>query len=96
MGLESFPTRGLTPIDIRAVRVISTALGWEVEIARSAEREVFALIIPSSCDELVFALTNEQGEYILTKYWHYPEPSREVVRGSLEAALAALPRPATA
>ncbi len=92
MGLENFPTRGLTPIDIRAVRVISTALGWEVEIARSTEREAFALIIPASCDDLVFALRNEQGEYILTKFWYYPEPPREVVRGSLEATLAALPR----
>ncbi len=92
MGLERFPTRGLTPIDIRAVKAISTALGWGVEIARSAERGVFSLIIPSLCEDLVFALTNEQGEYILKKYWHYPEPPREVVRGSLKAALAALPR----
>ena len=43
MGLESFPTRGLTPIDIRAVRVISTALGWEVEIARSTVMREFGL-----------------------------------------------------
>jgi hypothetical protein len=86
-----FSTRGLTPIDIRAVKAASTALSWEVEIARSAEREAFALIIPATCDDLVFALTNEQGEYILTKYRHYPEPPNEVVRGSLEAALAALP-----
>ena len=92
MGLKRLPTRGLTLIDIRAVTVVSTALGWGVEIARSAEREVFALIIPSSCEDLVFALTNQQGEYILTEYWHYPEPPREVVRGSLKAALAALPR----
>ncbi len=92
MGLKRLPTRGLTPIDIRAVTVVSTALGWGVEIARSAEREVFALIIPSSCEDLVFALMNEQGQYILTEYWHYPEPPREVARGSLKAALAALPR----
>ncbi len=92
MSLLEFPPRGLTPIDIRIVKVVSAALGWEVEIGRSPEFEAFALITPRSHEDIVFTLAKEQSEYVLTKYGYYPEPPYELVRGSLEAALAALPR----
>ena len=92
MNVLQFPVKGLTPTDIRVVKVVSAALGWEVEIAQCAEREAFALIIPCYCGDLVFTLTNELGEYVLTKYGYHPEPPHEVVRGSLEAAMAALRR----
>ena len=39
MNVIEFPTRSLTPIDIRAVKVVSAALGWGVQIDRSAESE---------------------------------------------------------
>lgn len=92
MNVLQFPVKGLTPTDIRVVKVVSAALDWEVEIAQCAGREAFALIIPSYCGDLVFTLTNELGAYVLTKYGYYPEPPYEVVRGSLEAAMAALRR----
>lgn len=92
MSVIRFPTRGLSPIDIRVANVVSAALNWEIEIARGPECDVFALIIPCSCENLVFSLTKERREYVLTKHWHYPEPPREVMRGSLEAALTALPQ----
>ena len=92
MSVIEFPTRGLTPIDIRIVKVVSAALGWEVEIGRSAESEAFALITPRSHEDIVFTLAKEQGEHVLTKYGYYPEPPYELARGSLEVALAALPR----
>ncbi|MCZ6863638.1 MAG: hypothetical protein O7I42_25855 [Alphaproteobacteria bacterium] len=92
MNIMQFPTSGLTAIDIRVVKVVSTALSCEVEIARNSEDETFALIIPCSGGDLVFTLTKEQSEYVLTKYGYYPEPPHKVVTGSLEAALAALPR----
>ena len=92
MSVIQFPTRGLTPIDIRVVKLVSAALSWEAEIARSAEYEAFALITPDAGGDLVFVLTKEQGECVLTKYGYYPEPPDVVVRGSLEATLLALPR----
>jgi len=55
MSLLEFPPRGLTPIDIRIVKVVSAALGWEVEIGRSAESEAFALITPRSHEDIVFS-----------------------------------------
>jgi hypothetical protein len=92
MSVIEFPTRGLTSIDIRIVKVVSVALGWEVEIGRSAESEAFALITPRSYEDIVFTLMKEQGEYVLTKYGYYPEPPYELARGPLEIALVALPR----
>jgi hypothetical protein len=92
MSVLEFPTRGLTPIDIRVVKVVSASLGWEVEIGRSAEYEAFALITPGSHEDIVYTLEKEQGEYVLTKYGYYPEPPFELARGSLETALVALPR----
>ena len=96
MSVIEFPTRGLTPIDIRVVKVVSAALGWEVEIGRSADYEAFALIIPCSHEDIVFTLVKEHGEHVLTEYGYYPEPPYERVRGSLETALMALPRPVAA
>ena len=93
MSILEFPTRSLTPIDIRVVKMVSAALGWEVEIGRSADSEAFALITPRSHEDIVFTLEKERGEYVLTKYGYYPEPPCELTRGSLEAALMALPRP---
>jgi len=87
-----FPTRGLTPIDIRVVKVVSAVLGWEVEIGRSADHEAFALITPRSHKDIVFTLERERSEHVLIKYGYYPEPPYELARGSLEAALVALAR----
>ena len=92
MSVLEFPTRSLTPIDIRVIKMVSSALGWEVEIGRSAEAEAFALITPSGHEEIVFTLEKDRGEYVLTKFGYYPEPPCELTRGSLEAALMALPR----
>ncbi len=92
MSVLEFPTKGLTPIDICVIKVVLAALGWEVEIGRSADYEAFALIIPCSDEDIVFTLAKEQGEYVLTKYGYYPEPPYELTRGSLETALMALPR----
>ncbi len=92
MSLLEFPPRGLTPIDIRIVKVVSAALGWEVEIGRSAESEAFALITPRSHEDIVYTLAKEQDEHVLTKYGYHPESPYQLARGSLEAALAALPR----
>jgi hypothetical protein len=92
MSVIEFPTKGLTPIDIRVVKVVSAALGWEAEIGRSVESEAFALITPRSCEDIVFTLVKERGEYVLTKYGYYPEPPYELARGSLEIALLALSR----
>ena len=92
MRMLEFPTRGLTPIDIRVVKVVSAALGWEVEIGRSADREAFALITPRAHRDIVFTLERERSEHVLIKYGYYPEPPYELARGSLEAALVALPR----
>jgi len=93
MNILEFPTRSLTPIDIRVVKMVSAALGWEVEIGRSADSEAFALITPRSHEDIVFTLEKERGEYVLTNFGYYPEPPCELTRGSLEAALMALPRP---
>jgi len=92
MNILEFPTRSLTPIDIRVVKVVSAAFGWDVEIGRSVETEAFALITPRSHEDLVFTLEIERSVYVLTKYGYYPEPPHELARGSLEAALLALPR----
>ncbi len=92
MSVLEFPTKGLTPIDIRVIKVVLAALGWEVEIGRSADYEAFALITPRSHEDIVFTLAKEQGEHVLTKYGDYPEPPYEFARGSLETALMALPR----
>ncbi len=53
MSLLNFPIRSLTPIDIRVVKVISEALGWEVEISRSADSEAYALITSLSHEDIV-------------------------------------------
>ncbi len=92
MSVIQFPTRGLTPIDIRVVRLVSAALSWEAEIARSAESEAFALITPPTGGDVVFTLMKERGAYVLTEFAPHADRPREVVRGSLEAALSALPR----
>ncbi len=92
MNVIEFPIMGLTPIDIRVVKVVSATLGWEVEIGRSADSEAFALITPRSQEDIVFTLEKERGEHVLTKYGYYPEPPCELARGSLEIALVALPR----
>jgi hypothetical protein len=92
MSVIWFPTRGLTPIDIRVVKLVSAALSWEVEIAQSAERESFALIMPFSGGDLVFTLMKEQSDYVLTEFPPDVDRPHEIVRGSLEAALVALPR----
>lgn len=92
MNVIEFPMRGLTPIDIRVVKMVAAALGWEVEIGRSDESEAFALITPRCYEDVVFTLTKERGAYVLTKYGYYPEPPCEVARGSLETALMGLPQ----
>ncbi len=92
MSVIQFPTRGLTPIDIRVVKLVSAALRWEAEIARSAEYEAFALITPDAGEDAVFTLMKERGAYVLTEFAPHTDRPREVARGSLEAALAALPR----
>ncbi len=94
MSVIQFPTRGLTPIDIRVVKLVSLALNWEAEIARSADYEAFALITPPAGGDVVFTLMKERGAYVLTDFPPHVERPREVVRGSLETALAALPRSA--
>ncbi len=92
MSVIQFPTRGLTPIDIRVVKLVSAALSWEAEIARSAEVDAVALITPHAGGDIVFTLMKERGAYVLTEFAPHTDRPREVVRGSLEAALAALPR----
>ena len=91
MSVLDFPTRSLTPIDIRVVKVISVALGWDVEISRSADSEAYALITSRSHEDIVYTLEKGRGDYVLTKYGYYPESPRELTRGSLETALMALP-----
>ncbi len=92
MNVIRFPTRGLTPIDVRVVKVVSAALSWEVEIAQSAEREAFAMIVPYSGGDLIFTLMKERSDYVLTRFPPDTDRPHEVLRGSLEAALVALPR----
>jgi hypothetical protein len=41
--------------------VVSAVLGWEVEIARCADHEAFALIVPCYSGDLVFTLTKEKA-----------------------------------
>ena len=92
MSVIQVPPRGLTPIDSRVVKLVSAALSWEAEIARSADYEAFALITPGAGGDVVFTLMKEREAYVLTEFAPHTDRPREVVRGSLEAALAALPR----
>ncbi len=92
MSVIQFPTRGLTPIDIRVVKLVSAALSWEAEIDLSADSEAFALITPHAGGDVVCTLMKERGAYVLTEVSPHADRPHEVVRGSLEAALAALPR----
>ncbi len=51
-----------------------------------------ARVAPHAGGDVVFTLMQERGAYVLTEFSPHADRPREVVRGSLEAALAALPR----